>query len=56
VGGGPRFGAGEQRILQVQGDRSDAALDYIGVDLYLTLANKPGESFPAGERVADRLG
>ena len=29
------IGAGEQRILPVQGDRSDAALDDIGVDLYL---------------------
>ena len=49
------IGAGEQRILPVQGDGlmlRSTTLESISIGL----VDKPGEAFPAGERVADRLG
>ena len=49
-------GAGEQRILSVQRDRSDAALDDVGVDLDAAVVEEAGEPVPAREGIADRLG
>ena len=49
-------GAGEERILAIEGDRADRALDRVGVDLDAAVVEEAGESLPVRERVADRLG
>ena len=52
----PFFGAGEERILTIERDGPDGALDDVGVDLDAAIVEEAGEPFPARERVADRLG
>ena len=49
-------GSGEERILPVQGDGSDTALDHVGVDLDAAVIEEAGKPGPAGERVADGFG
>ena len=48
--------AGEQRILTVQRNRSDATLHDVGVDLGTAVVEEAGETVPARERITDRLG
>ena len=48
--------AGEQMILAAERDRPDCPLDRIGVELDAAVIKEPGESGPAGKRIADRLG
>ena len=48
--------AGEQCILPVKSDRSDAALDHVGIDLNAAVVEEARKSVPARERVADCLG
>ena len=48
--------AGEQRILAVQGNRPDRSFDRVAVEFDAAIVQEPGQSFPAGERRADRLG
>src|ERR1700722_4307098 len=40
------IGAGEQRILSVQRDRSDAALHHVGIDLDAAVIKEAGKSVP----------
>ena len=49
-------GAGEERVLAVERDRADGALDGVGVDLDPAVVEEAREALPARERVADRLG
>jgi hypothetical protein len=49
-------GAGEQRVLAIERDRADRALDHVGIDLDPAIVEKDGEAGPVLERVADRLG
>src|SRR5678815_4024555 len=49
-------GAGEERILTIEGDGADGAFDDVGVDLDAAMVEESGEPFPSRERVADRLG
>ena len=49
-------GAGEERILTIEGDGADGAFDDVGVDLDAAIVEESGEPFPSRERVADRLG
>ena len=53
---GAAVGAGEEGVLAVEGDSADRALDDVAVDLDAAVVEEAGESFPARERVADRLG
>jgi hypothetical protein len=48
--------AGEERVLPIQRDRANAALDDIGVDVDAAIVDEAGKALPAGERIADRLG
>ena len=50
------IGAGEERILPIQCDGPDAALDDIGIDLDAAVVEEAGETVPARERIADCLG
>jgi hypothetical protein len=56
---GPMLGAavrtGEERVLAIERDRSDGALDHVAVDLDAAVVEEAGQAFPARERVADRL-
>ena len=47
---------GEQRILSVQRDGSNAALHHIGINLDEAVVEEAGEAVPALLRIADRLG
>ena len=49
-------GAGEERILAVERDRTDRAFDDVGVDLDAAVVEEAGQAVPARERIADRLG
>lgn len=49
-------GAGEERILSIEGDGADTAFDDIGVDLGAAIVEEATEPSPARERVADRFG
>lgn len=46
----------EQGVLAVEGDRPDGALDDVGIYVDAPILEKAGQTFPAGQRVADRLG
>jgi hypothetical protein len=48
--------AGEQRILAVQGQGSDRALDDVGVDLDSAVVEEQAQASPARQSVADRIG
>ena len=50
------IGAGEERVLAIERDGPDRTFDRVGVDLNATVVKESGETFPARERVADRLG
>ena len=50
------IGAGEERVLPVQGDRADGALDGVGVDLEASVVEEAPETVPELQRVPDRLG
>ena len=49
-------GAGEERVLAVQGDRADRSFDDVAVDLDAAIVEEAGQPFPARQGVADRLG
>ena len=49
-------GAGEEMIFAPERDRTDRALNYIGVDLDAAVVEEAGKTFPARECVADRPG
>jgi hypothetical protein len=49
-------GAGEERVLAVEGDRTDRALDHVGVDLDATVVEEEAQPRPQLERIADGLG
>ena len=53
---GAAVGAGEQRVLAVEGEGPDGALDDVVVDLDAAVVEEPAQTLPARERVADRLG
>src|SRR5258708_32650838 len=53
---GPAVGAGEECILPIEGERTDGALDGVGVDLDAPVLEEEAEAGPAGEGVADGLG
>src|SRR5690606_30247501 len=42
--------------LAVQGDRPDRSLDRVAVEFDAAVVQESGQSFPASERIADRLG
>ena len=50
------IGTGEQRILSVQRDRSDAALHHVRIDLDAAVVEEAREAIPARQRITDRLG
>ena len=47
--------AGEQRVLSIQRNRSDAALDDVGIDLDAAVIEEADKTVPARERITDRL-
>ena len=49
-------GAGEQRVLAVERNRSDRSFDDIAVDFDAPVVKEAGQSFPARQGVTDRLG
>ena len=49
-------GTREERVLAIESDRTDCALNDIGVDLDAAVVNKEGQAVPKRQRVADRLG
>ena len=49
-------GAGEERVLSIEGDGADTAFHDVGVDLDAAIVEEAGEPGPARERVADRFG
>ena len=49
-------GAGEEVVLAAERDRTDRALDDIGVDLDAAVVEEAGAPVPARERVAARRG
>jgi hypothetical protein len=53
---GTAVGACKEGALPVERDRTDGALDCIGVDLDAAVVEEAGQTFPAREGVADRLG
>ena len=50
------IGAGEERVLATQGDRTDGALDRVGVGLEMTVLEEEDKAAPELQGVADRLG
>lgn len=50
---GAAVGAGEERILAVQRNWADGALDDVGVDLDRAVVEESCQTLPARERVAD---
>ena len=48
------IGASEEMVFTPEGDRTDGALDHIGVDLDATVVEEASKAVPARERVADR--
>lgn len=50
---GAPVGAGEERILAVQRNGADGALDDVGVDLDRTVVEESCQTLPTRERVAD---
>ena len=53
---GAAVGAGEERILAIERDRPDGALDDVGVDFDPAVIEEAGEARPSRESVADSLG
>ena len=53
---GAAIGAGEQRILPIERDGADRSFDGIVVDLDAPVLDEAGQTFPARQGVADRLG
>jgi hypothetical protein len=49
-------GAGEQRVLAIESDGTDCALDHVAVDLDAAVVEEAGQSRPARQRIADRFG
>src|SRR5450432_4066079 len=58
--GGPMLGAsvraGEQRVLSVERDRADGALDGVVVELDAAVIDKARQAFPARQGITDGLG
>ena len=48
-------GAGKERVLAVEGERPDGALDDVGVDLDAAIVEEAAKAIPAREDVADGL-
>ena len=44
------------RLLAIERDQADRALDHVGIDLDPAIVEKDGEAGLVLERVADRLG
>jgi hypothetical protein len=44
---GAAIGAGEERILAIERDRTDGALDRVAVDLDAAVIQEAGEALPA---------
>ena len=53
---GAAIGSSKERVLAVQSDRSDGALDHVGVDLDATVVEEATEARPSRECVADGFG
>ena len=49
-------GACEERVLAIERDRPDGALDHVGVDLDAAVVKEATEPRPSREGVADGLG
>src|ERR1700722_13752520 len=52
---GSAVGSGEQVVLAAEGDRSDGALDGVGVELKTAVTEEAAKRAPAGQGVADCL-
>jgi len=52
---GSAVGTGEECILSIQGQRTDGALDGVGVDLDAPVLEEEAEAGRAGEGVTDGL-
>lgn len=50
---GALVGAGEERVLPIEGYGAHGSLDRVGVELDAAVAEEDGETLPVGERVAD---
>ena len=50
------IGAGEERVLAVECERADGALDHVGVDLDTAVVEEARQARPARERVANGFG
>jgi hypothetical protein len=48
--------SGEERVLAIEGDRPDGALDDVGVDLDPAVIEEANKAIPATEAVANGLG
>lgn len=53
---GAAVGAGEERVLAIEGDRVDRALDGVGVDLDAAVVENEVQPFPTRQSAPDRLG
>ncbi|ESY17766.1 hypothetical protein X749_30655 [Mesorhizobium sp. LNJC391B00] len=53
---GAAIGACKEGVLPIERDRTNGALDCIGVDLDAAVVEEAGQAFPARERIADCLG
>lgn len=49
-------GACEERVLAIEGDRADGALDHVGVQLDASVVEEPGQADPSRQGVADGFG
>ena len=50
------IGASEERVLSIERNRSDAALDDIGINLDAAIVDEAREALPARERIVDCFG
>ena len=57
---GPVFGplvmAGEERVLAIENDRADAALDNVGVEFDAAVVEEADEPFPMVQTIAEFVG
>ena len=51
---GAAIGSCEERILAIEGDRADGALDDVGIDLDPAVIEEADKAVPAAEAIADR--
>ena len=47
--------AGEERVFAVEGERPDAALDGVAIEVDTPVVDEALETIPPGDRIADRL-